>query len=238
MKHKNIPLNERIIFALDVDSHQEAEKWVERLGSHVSFYKVGLQLFLAGWFPVIDMITRRGHKVMLDLKIFDVPETVKLALRQLRDRNITFATVHGNDPILRAAVEERKDVQILSVTVLTSFDEEDMRGMGFSGTIEDWVFVRAQRALKLGCDGIISSGLEAPRLRDALGNNFLVVTPGIRPGKNIEIPEDDQKRIVTAQQAISNGADYVVVGRPISRAKNPIAVVESMQAEIEKGLAS
>jgi orotidine-5'-phosphate decarboxylase len=238
MKHKNIPLNERIIFALDVDSHQEAEKWVERLGSHVSFYKVGLQLFLAGWFPVIDMITRRGHKVMLDLKIFDVPETVKLALRQLRDRNITFATVHGNDPILRAAVEERKGVQILAVTVLTSFDEEDMRGMGFSGTIEELVFVRAQRALKLGCDGIISSGLEAPRLRDALGDNFLIVTPGIRPGKNIEIPEDDQKRIVTAQQAIINGADYVVVGRPISRAKDPIAVVESMQAEIEKGLPS
>ncbi len=238
MKHKNIPLNERIIFALDVGSHQEAEKWVDRLGSHINFYKVGLQLFMAGWFPVIDMITKRGHKVMVDLKIFDVPETVKLALRQLRHRNITFATVHGNDPILRAAVEERNGVQILSVTVLTSFDEEDMREMGFSGTIEDWVFVRAKRALRLGCDGIISSGLEASRIRDALGNNFLIVTPGIRPGKNIEIPEDDQKRIVTAQQAIVNGADYVVVGRPISRAKDPIALVESMQSEIQKGMAS
>ena len=238
MKHKNIPLNERIIFALDVDSHEEAEKWVDCLGSHINFYKVGLQLFLGGWFPVIDMITKHGHKVMVDLKIFDVPETVKSALRQLRDRNITFATVHGNDPILRAAVGERNDVQILSVTVLTSFDEEDMREMGFSGSIEDWVFVRAKRALSLGCDGIISSGLEVPRLRDAFGDNFLIVTPGIRPGKNVEIPEDDQKRIVTAQDAIINGADYVVVGRPISRARDPIAVVESMQSEIRRGLAS
>lgn len=110
--------------------------------------------------------------------------------------------------------------------------------MGFSGTIEDLVFVRAKRALRLGCDGVISSGLEALRLRDALGDNFLIVTPGIRPGKNVEIPEDDQQRIVTAQDAIINGADYVVVGRPISRAKDPIAVVESMQSEIRKGLAS
>jgi orotidine-5'-phosphate decarboxylase len=238
MKHKNIPLNERIIFALDVGSKEEAEKWVDLLGDHINFYKVGLQLFMAGWFPVIDMITERGHKVMVDLKLFDVPETVKLALRQLKDRNITFTTVHGNDPILRAAVGERNGVKILAVTVLTSFGEEDMREMGLSGTIEDLVLVRAKRALSLGCDGIVSSGLEAPRLRGALGDNFLIVTPGIRPGKNIEIPEDDQKRIVTAQDAIINGADYVVVGRPISKAKDPIAIVESMQSEIRKGLAS
>lgn len=236
MHHKNIPLKERIIFALDVDSKKEAEKWVDRLGSHINFFKVGLQLFIAGWFPVIEMITSRGHKVMCDLKIFDVPETVKLALRQLRDRNITFTTVMGNDPILKAAVEEKNGVNILSVTVLTSFGEEDMEEMGFTGTIEDLVFRRAKRALEIGCDGIISSGLEAPRLRKELGDNFLIVTPGIRPGKNIEIPEDDQRRIVTAQEAIINGADYVVIGRPISTAKDPIAVIESMQHEIQKGL--
>lgn len=236
MNRKNIPLKERIIFALDVASKQEAEKWVDRLGSHINFFKVGLQLFIAGWFPVIEMIANRGHKVMCDLKIFDVPETVKLAIRQLRDRNITFVTVMGNDPILKAAVEERNGVYILSVTVLTSFGEEDMEEMGFTGTIEDLVFRRAKRALEIGCDGVISSGLEAPRLRKELGDNFLIVTPGILPGKNIEIPEDDQRRIVTAQDAIINGADYVVVGRPISTAKDPIAVVESMQHEIQKGL--
>ena len=237
MKPKNIPLNERIIFALDVGSKDEAVKWVDRLGSHIKFYKVGLQLFMAGWFPVIEMITNRGHKVMVDLKIFDVPATVKLAVEQLKNRNVTFATVHDNDPILRAAVKEKNGLKILAVTVLTSFDEEDMRKMGFTGKIKDLVFYRAKRALELGCDGVISSGLEAKLLRNDLGDNFLIVTPGIRPGKNIEEPKDDQKRIVTAQKAIIDGADYVVVGRPISTAKDPIAVVESMQNEIKKGLA-
>lgn len=236
MNPKDIPLNERIIFALDVDSKQKAEEWVDRLESHVTFYKVGLQLFIAGWFPVINMITERGHKVMVDLKLFDVPETVKLAVRQLKNHNVTFATVHGNDPIIRAAVEEKGDLKILAVTVLTSFDEDDMREMGFSGTVADLVYHRAKRALDLGCDGIISSGLEAARLRKGLGDNFLIVTPGIRPGQNIEINEDDQRRIATAQKAIADGADYIVVGRPISTAKDPIAVVESMQTEIQKGL--
>ncbi len=238
MKDKNIPLNERIIFALDVDSKEEAKKWVDLLGKQINFYKVGLQLFLAEWFPVVEMITERGHKVMLDLKFYDIPETVKLALRQLKNRNITFATVHGNDPILRAAVEERNGIKILSVTVLTSYGKEDLEEMGFSGTIKDLVFSRAKRALELGCDGIITSGLEASRLRKALGDSFLIVTPGIRPGKNVEIPKDDQKRIVTAQDAIINGADYVVVGRPIRKSEDPVAVVESMQNEIQKGLES
>jgi orotidine-5'-phosphate decarboxylase len=234
---KDIPLNERIIFALDVNTPEEAEAWVDRLGSHVRFYKVGLQLFLAGWFPVIEMIVRRGHKVMVDLKFFDIPETVEQAVLQLTDRGVTFATVHGNDPILRAAVDHRGAVKILAVTVLTSFDESDMREMGFTGTIEDLVLIRARKALRLGCDGIVSSGLEAERLRGDLGNNFLIVTPGIRPGKNIEVPEDDQRRVLTAQEAVINGADYVVVGRPIKNAADPVAVVESMQREIERGLA-
>jgi orotidine-5'-phosphate decarboxylase len=233
---KDIPLNERIIFALDVNSPEEAQAWVDRLGSHIRFYKVGLELFLAGGFPVIEMIARRGHKVMVDLKFFDIPETVERAVLQLTNRGVTFATVHGNDPILRAAVGRRGEVKILAVTVLTSFDESDMRDMGFSGTVEDLVLIRARKALQLGCDGIVSSGLEARRLRGALGDNFLVVTPGIRPGKNIEVPEDDQKRVVSAQEAIINGADYLVVGRPIKNAADPVAVVESMQREIDRGL--
>ncbi|HYA41954.1 MAG TPA: orotidine-5'-phosphate decarboxylase [Syntrophobacteraceae bacterium] len=239
MQRKEIPLNERIIFALDVDSPQKAKEWVTRLESHVRFYKVGLQLFLAGWFPVIEWITNRGHKVMVDLKFFDVPETVKLAVKQLRGRGITFATAHGNDPILRAAVEQRDEVKILAVTVLTSFGEEDMLEMfGAPCRVEDLVFVRARKALRLGCDGVISSGLEAGRLRGELGDNFLIVTPGIRPGANVTIEQDDQKRIITASEAIANGADYVVVGRPISTASDPIAVVERMQREIEEALAT
>lgn len=236
MMSKNIPLKERIIFALDVDSVERAKEWVERLENHVTFYKVGLQLFLAGWFNVIDWIVGRGHKVMVDLKLFDVPETVKLAVRQLRDRGITFTTVHGNDPILRAAVQEKGDLKILAVTVLTSFGEEDMAEMGIPVRVEDLVFARAKRALDLGCDGVVSSGMEAKRIRENLGNKLLVITPGIRPGRNVDLAADDQKRIMTAQQAIANGADYLVVGRPISTAKDPIQVVESMQSEMKKVL--
>lgn len=233
---KNIPLNERIIFALDVDSPVEAERWLDRLGERVNFYKVGLQLFLAGWFPVIEMISARGHKVMVDLKFFDIPETVALAVRELKHRGATFITVHGNDPILRAAVQERGSAGILAVTVLTSFDESDMREMGFTGTIEQLVYHRARKALDLGCDGVVSSGLEAPRLREGLGDKFLIVTPGIRPGTNDVVREDDQKRIASAYAAIRNGADHVVVGRPIRNAKDPIAVVKAMQEEIAAAL--
>jgi orotidine-5'-phosphate decarboxylase len=239
LQRKNIPLNERIIFALDVDSSELAKKWVLQLESHIKFYKVGLQLFLADWFHIVEWIKNRGLKVMVDLKFFDVPETIKLAVKQLRNRGITFATVHGNDPILRAAVEERDSVKILAVTVLTSFGEEDMLEMfGVECKVEELVFIRAKRAFDLGCDGVISSGLEARRLRDNLGDNFLIVTPGIRPGANITIEQDDQRRVVTAGEAIANGADYVVVGRPISTAADPIAMVELLQREIEKALAT
>lgn len=182
------------------------------------------------------MITGLGHKVMCDLKIFDIPETVKLAVKQLKNRGVTFVTVHGNDPILKAAVKEKNGIKILSVTVLTSFGEEEMRDMGFTGTIKDFVLKRAKRALELGCDGIVSSGLEASSIRNDLGNNFIIVTPGIRPGQNIEIKQDDQRRIVTAKEAIMNGADYVVIGRPISTAKDPVAMVKLIQEEIKDGL--
>jgi orotidine-5'-phosphate decarboxylase len=234
---KNIPLNERLIFALDVDSLSEAERWLDLLGNHVRFYKVGLQLFLAGWFPAIDMILKRGHKVMVDLKFFDIPETVALAVRELKNRGATFITVHGNDPILRAAVQERNGAIILAVTVLTSFDESDMLEMGFTGTIADLVYHRAKKALSIGCDGIISSGLEVPRLREGLGDQFLIVTPGIRPGTNDVIQEDDQKRIASAYQAIRNGADYVVVGRPIRNSSDPVSVVKQIQDQIADAIA-
>jgi orotidine-5'-phosphate decarboxylase len=183
------------------------------------------------------MMRSRSAEVMVDLKFFDIPETVSLAVKQLRDRGVTFATVHGNDPILEAAVQAKSDLKILAVTVLTSFGEEDMKEIfGAPVNIEDLVFSRARRALKIGCDGVVSSGLEARRLRNELGGNLLIVTPGIRPGANREILMDDQKRIVTAGSAIANGADYVVVGRPISTASDPIAVIETMQTQISAAL--
>ncbi len=231
---KNIPLNERIIFALDVSSKDAAERWLDRLGDQVQFYKVGLQLFLAGGFPVIEMIVNRGCQVMVDLKFFDIPETVALAVRELKNKGATFITVHGNDPILRAAIKERSAAKILAVTVLTSFDESDLRAMGLTGTIQDLVYLRAKKALELGCDGVVSSGLEAQRLREGLGDRLLIVTPGIRPGSNDTA--DDQRRIASAGEAIRNGADHIVVGRPIRDAADPVAVVRQMQDEIAAAL--
>lgn len=230
--NKNIPLRERIIVALDVNSPDEAKAVVTKCESHCSFYKVGLQLFMGSWFETVDWLVDRGHKVMLDLKFFDIPETVKLAVQQVRDRGVTFATIHGNDPIIRAAVSARGNLQLLAVTVLTSFGEEDMRAMGMTRSVADLVYYRAKRALELGCDGVVSSGLEAEKLRRGLGEKLLIVTPGIRPGANVMDGADDQQRIVTAGMALQAGASHVVVGRPITRAADPVAVIEAMQREI------
>lgn len=233
---KNIPLNERIIFALDLAEPEVAGQWVRKLDSQLKFFKVGLQLFLAGGWPVVEEIIRRGNKVMLDLKFFDIPETVHLAVQQLRNRGVSFATIHGNRPIIEAAVADKTEMKILAVTVLTSFDESDMAEMGFAGSVRDLVLIRARKALALGCDGVVSSALEAGPLRNELGNNFLVVTPGIRPGLNRDVEKDDQKRVATAMQAIIDGADYVVIGRPISSAPDPEAAVVAIQEEIARGL--
>ena len=228
---KDIPVEDRIILALDVESPKQAKELVKKTESQINFYKVGLQLFMAGWFEIIEWLADRGHKVMLDLKFFDIPETVKLAVAQLNNRGVTFATIHGNDPIIRAALEAREDIALLAVTVLTSFGQEDMQAMGMTQSIEDLVYFRARRALELGCDGVVSSGLEAKKLRDRLGSKLLIVTPGIRPGANMDEQQDDQQRIVTAGRAITEGADYLVVGRPITRAPDPIAVINLPEPE-------
>lgn len=234
MNDKNIPLKDRIILALDAPDPATAKEWVKKTESALGYYKIGLQLFMASHFAMVDWLQDRGHKVMLDLKFFDIPETVKLAVAQIRDRGVHMATVHGNDPILRAALAEKGPVKILAVTVLTSFGEEDMREMGMTATIEDLVYFRAKRALELGCDGVVSSGMEAARLRAGLGDRLIIVTPGIRPGSNTA---DDQKRVMSAGTAIGAGADHLVVGRPITRAAEPLAVIAAMQEEISRALA-
>ncbi len=234
---KEIELQDRIIVALDVDNPELAKEMVKRCESRTRYFKVGLQLFMASYFEVVDWILDRGHKVMLDLKFFDIPETVKLAVEQLNNRGVSLATIHGNDAIIKAAMEARGDLQLLAVTVLTSFGEEDLRAMGMTQSVEDLVLFRARRALELGCDGVVSSGLEAERLRRDLGDKLLIVTPGIRPGANVSDGSDDQKRIITAGRAIATGADHVVVGRPITRAEDPAKVIEEMQMDIEKSIA-
>lgn len=228
-----IPLNERIIVALDLETPELAKEMVKKCESETSFFKIGLQMFMADYFNTVDWILDRGHKVMLDLKFFDIPETVKLAVEQVNSRGVSFATIHGNDAIVKAAVEARGDMKLLAVTVLTSFGEEDLRAMGMTQSVEDLVYFRAKRALELGCDGVVSSGLEAERMRSDLGEKLLIVTPGIRPGANVTDSSDDQTRIVTAGRAVKNGANHVVVGRPITKSDDPAAVIASMKQDIE-----
>ncbi|HDM78977.1 MAG TPA: orotidine-5'-phosphate decarboxylase [Deltaproteobacteria bacterium] len=230
---KDIPLEKRIILALDVPTVEEAKQTVKQFENRIRFYKIGLQLFLAGWFNIVDWILARDLEVFLDLKFFDVPQTVKLAVEQIRDKGISFTSVHGNDEIMKAAVSAKGTLKILAVTVLTSLDEGDLRDLGFECFVEDLVLSRAKRALEIGCDGVISSGLEAARLREHLGKKFLVVTPGIRPVRNIT---DDQKRIVTVREAFLNGADYVVIGRPIRNARDPDSLIDRMHRDIREAL--
>ena len=226
---KDIAPPERLIFALDVPTADEARRYVELLGDSVQFYKLGLELFMAGgYFELVEDMVAQGKKIFVDLKFFDVPETVKRAVARLNGRGVSFATVHGNESILEAACSAKGDVKILAVTVLTSLDEGDLRDLGFQCNPKELVLSRAKRALAVGCDGVISSGLEAPELRADLGKNFLVVTPGIRPVANV----DDQKRIVNVEQAFRNGADYIVVGRPIKAAPNPREAAEAIQQTI------
>lgn len=230
---KPIPIRERLIFALDVPTVVEAEKLVEELGDSILFYKLGLEIFMAGgYFELLERIVNKGKKVFIDLKFFDVPETVRAAVRQLKGRNAAFVTVHGNDSILEAAVKEKSGVKILAVTVLTSLDRKDIEQLGFPCDLEQLVLSRARRALELECDGVISSGLEAEKLRAELGDGFLIVIPGIRPVDHQVI--DDQKRTVDVEEAFRKGADYIVIGRPIRKAENRRGKAEEIQQRIAK----
>ncbi len=213
LSSKAIPAHERLIFALDVPSVDEAKHMVESLGDSVNFYKLGLELFMAGgYFELIEWLNQRGKKVFADLKFYDVPQTVESAVRQLaQHEGVTFATVHAADSLLTAACRAKRHLNILAVTVLTSLDQGDLDDLGFQADVKQIVLSRARRALQLGCDGVVSSGLEASDLRQQLGEQLLIVTPGIRPIQNT----DDQKRTVNVEQAFHNGADYIVVGRPI-----------------------
>ena len=224
-----IPRAERLIVALDVATPEAAKALVERLGDAARFYKVGLELFMAGgYFELLEWLVKRGNKVFVDLKFFDVPQTVRRAVANLRGRGVSFATVHGNQAMMEAAAQEKGEVKILAVTVLTSLDRGDLDDLGFSCDVERLVLSRARRALQAGCDGVISSGLEAKSLKAQYQDKLLVVVPGIRPVKN----EDDQKRTVDVAQAFANGADYIVVGRPIRSAADPRAAAQAIQRSI------
>lgn len=231
LSDKPIEAARRLIVALDVPDADAARALVTRLGDAVQFYKIGLELFMAGgYFELLDWLVAQRKEVFVDLKFFDVPETVRSAVRALAGRGATFATVHGNQAIMEAAGADKGALKILAVTLLTSLDRGDLDDLGFACDVEALVLSRARRALYAGCDGVVSSGLEAAVIRQELGPRLLVVTPGIRPVDNK--PQDDQKRTVDVVQAFRNGADYIVVGRPIRQAPDSRQAAAAIQQTI------
>ena len=233
--HPEVPLRERLIFALDVASLEEAQTLISTLGDTVQFYKLGLEVFLSGhYFELVSELKGRGKKIFADLKLFDIPATVAGAVKQLARHELDFCTVHGNDGMLKAAAQAKGNMKILAVTALTSLDQGDLDDLGFKCDAKTLVLSRARRALAAGCDGVVSSGLEVPALRREVDHALVTVCPGIRPISN----DDDQQRVVTPAQAIKNGADYLVVGRPIRSAANPAAAAEAIQSEIAAAILS
>lgn len=231
--NQHIPSRERLIFALDVPNLEEAQTLISSLGDSVQFYKLGLEMFLSGhYFELMAELKGKGKKVFADLKLFDIPATVAAAVRQLARHEVDFCTVHGNDGMLKAAAEAKGNMQILAVTALTSLDQGDLDDLGFQCDARTLVLSRAKRALSLGCDGVVSSGLEVSALREQADPHLITVCPGIRPIHN----DDDQQRVMTPFQAIQDGADYLVVGRPIRDAVDPAAAAEAIQEDILRAI--
>lgn len=234
MSRPPLPLTarERLIFALDVPGRAEALQWVDRLGDAVSFYKIGMELLASGeYFQVLDELAKRDKRIFVDLKFFDIPATIGGVIGRLSQWPVSYCTVHGwHAPMLQAAVEaNRSDMRLLAVTVLTSMGRADLCAMGIDREPAEVVVERALAAQASGIDGVIASGQEAGAIRRATGAGFSIVCPGIRPGGPVG---DDQQRTVGVAEAFREGADAIVVGRPIRKASDPVAAAEAIQAEI------
>ena len=221
-----------IIVALDVESAAEARRLVTRLGRY-DFYKVGLELYAAAGMEFVRELLGEGKQVFLDLKLYDIPETVKRATAAVArgEAGVRFLTVHAVPPVMRAAVEGRdgSSLQILAVTVLTSFGKADLEEQGYSCEVKDLVERRARQAMDAGVDGLVASPLEAAALRALAGPHAVLVTPGVRSAGS---GAADQKRVATPAEALRNGADYVVIGRQITRAADPATELERILEEI------
>jgi orotidine-5'-phosphate decarboxylase len=222
---------DRLIVALDVPTVRDAQQMVERLGDSVSFYKVGYQLAFASGLAFVDQLIRGGKQVFLDMKLHDIENSVGKGVESVAKTGVTFLTVHAYPQTMKAAVAARagSKLKILAVTVLTSYDDIDLAEAGYSQSVDALVARRAQQAHDLGVDGLVCSPEEASPLRLAVGNEMVFVTPGVRPAGTAH---GDQKRVATPAQAIKAGADYLVVGRPITAAADPKAAAQAITAEI------
>jgi orotidine-5'-phosphate decarboxylase len=227
---------ERLIVALDLSSVAEAEAMVARLGDSVAFYKIGYQLGFAGGLDFARALTDTGKQVFIDMKLHDIGNTVAQGVKSVARMGATFLTVHAYPQTMKAAVEARagSGLKILAVTVLTSYDDGDLHAAGYRLNVSDLVEARAQQAQVLGVDGLVSSPEEAAALRKIVGHQMNLVTPGIRPAG---AATGDQKRIMTPARAIAAGADYLVVGRPVTEAADPKAAADAIQVEIKQALA-
>jgi orotidine-5'-phosphate decarboxylase len=236
MQQSKIAPRDRLIVPLDLPDVASAEAMVARLGDSVSFYKIGYQLAYAGGLPMIGSLVRAGKKVFADLKLHDIGNTVARGVESVAKSGATFLTVHAYPQTMKAAVEGRagSNLKILAVTVLTSYDDDDLHAAGYRLGVPDLVEARARQAQALGVDGLVCSPEEAASLRRIVGHQMNLVTPGIRPAGSAT---DDQKRIMTPSRAIAAGADYLVVGRPITGAADPKAAAEAIVAEITQASA-
>ena len=227
---KDINIEDRLIFALDIPEVAKAKEIVVELDDSVNFYKIGMELLMTGqYFELLDWLIAKDKKVFVDLKFFDVPETVGRTIARLSQYGATFATIHGNQALMEKAAENKNNLKILAVTALTSLDRGDLDDLGFKCNVKDLVISRAKRAFEAGCDGIVSSGLEVPYIREYVDNKLIAVTPGIRPIAN----DDDQKRVVDVATAFKSGSDYVVIGRPIKNAENRYEAASNIQKIIQ-----
>jgi len=231
----SVNARDRMILALDVPSGEEAERLMDRTGDAVRFVKIGLELYTAAGPAIVEQALTHGKRVFLDLKFLDIEETVRRATARVAAMGVDFLTVHANRKALAAAVDgrgaRREDgLKLLAVTVLTNFDANDLRDMGIQWTVADLVVARAKLAREVGCDGVIASGEEPAAIRHRVGGGFLIVTPGIRPAGT---GADDHARVTTPAQAITAGADYLVVGRPIRDAADPEAAAEAIAREMQ-----
>ncbi|MEO8593953.1 MAG: orotidine-5'-phosphate decarboxylase [Candidatus Solibacter sp.] len=220
-----------IIIALDVESAGAARALVDKIGPRVDFYKVGLELYAAAGMEIVHNLVGEGKQVFLDLKMYDIPETVSRAVARVAETGVRFLTVHAVSSVMRAAVTARagSKLQILGVTVLTSFGAEDMDDLGYDGSVASLVERRARKAAELGIDGIVASPLEAAGVRRIVGPATIIVTPGVR---SAGADAGDQKRVATPAKAIADGADYLVIGRQVTRAAEPAAEVDRILLEL------
>ena len=231
--HLPTSLPNPIIVALDVESATDAEALVTRIGPRVNFYKVGMELYAAAGMDFARDLLAERKQVFLDLKFYDIPETVSRAVARVAGTGVRFLTVHAVGSVMRAAVAGRagSNLQLLGVTVLTSFGPEDLDDLDYQGTITDLVARRARKAMELGIDGVVASPLEAAAVRAIIGPDALLVTPGVR---SAGAGQGDQKRVATPAQAIRDGANYLVMGRQITRAADPAAEVDRVLFEISE----